>query len=122
MKSTHQRLQTQRPKDGKPFLTMAYWHDGLADWKGNFALVLGDPLNQGVYWIDYDIDDPKMWPYFENMQGFKFKSSRGYHILVLSNKPINHIEIAKGVDIRTNGIVIIPPSIHPDGTQYEWIE
>lgn len=46
--------------------------------------------------------------YFKNVSGEKIKSSNGKIL---------------GIDVRANGAyVVLPPSIHKNGNEYEWIE
>lgn len=54
-----------------------------------------------------------------------FKSgSGGIHRLFRCNQPIaSGAAILPGVDVRANGgYAVFPPSVHPNGNQYEWLE
>lgn len=51
------------------------------------------------------------------------KTSRGKHFYFLSPEHIKNSvkKLRKDVDVRgQNGYVVAPPSVHPDGTLYEW--
>lgn len=46
----------------------------------------------------------------------------GYHLFYKFTKKFDDkIGVFNCIDIRNNGIIILPPSIHPNGNTYEWI-
>lgn len=54
----------------------------------------------------------------EYAQTFTVKTGRGYHVyFICKNKVPTKINIEK-VDIKGNGYVLAPPSIHPEGAEY----
>lgn len=52
------------------------------------------------------------------------KTKRGFHYYFKSETPVKSGKISiPGVDIKAQGsIVILPPSIHPEGGQYMWVK
>jgi hypothetical protein len=58
----------------------------------------------------------------ERVRGPVVKTGKGYHYLVRATGLGNRAGILPGVDFRgRNGYVAAPPSVHPDGHRYQWI-
>jgi hypothetical protein len=51
-------------------------------------------------------------------------SGRGFHLYFLNDKGIhNHNDAEKVMDFKTSGgLVVLPPSVHPSGRPYEWVD
>ncbi len=108
----------------------------------NIGVSMGDPDKggSGVYAIDVDykkdehgnVTDGR--PVVERlvssngpMGGVSFKTGSGYQILYTwedeFSPPRAAQNIREGIDIRSTGSYsVVPPSIHPNGSFYEWIE
>ncbi len=58
----------------------------------------------------------------ERLRGPVVKTGMGYHYLVLPTGLGNRAGILPGVDFRgRGGYIVAPPSLHPDGHRYQWI-
>lgn len=96
----------------------------------NVALVLG----RGVFAVDLDGGPDAEGLLFEHdilldLDAVRSKTGSGYHVFFRSTDPVPDriAMLSKNggkpqVDIRGKGIVIAPPSIHPNGTAYEWLK
>lgn len=49
------------------------------------------------------------------------KSSRGFHFIFLTSKRVKAMNAKFSCDVKSNGFTLAPPSIHPDGPKYEWL-
>jgi hypothetical protein len=50
------------------------------------------------------------------------KTAHGFHWYVKPTGMGNRAGVLPGVDFRgKNGYVIAPPSVHPDGNRYRWV-
>jgi Bifunctional DNA primase/polymerase, N-terminal/Primase C terminal 1 (PriCT-1) len=114
--------QTRRPTDDE----IKAWQDkGLLDQP---AVVCGEV--SGI--VVLDVDDPEKfesWTRKEKHQvpptGQARTSGGKYHLYFKhpGGKIKNSIKKIPGADIKGDGgYVVAPPSIHPNGTQYEWVE
>lgn len=95
---------------------------GVATGEASGVLVLDvDPKhggNDSLELLKAEHGLPETWLAKTGSGGFHyyFAYPKGKEIRNSSNK------IGRGLDIRaTNGQVLVPPSIHPNGTPYEWI-
>ena len=106
----------------KPYQTLAYPHKLLRDYKGNLAVILGDPYGEGKYLVQIDIDDPELIKYFKGSGTLINKSGNGYHVFIYTKteEPAKNNYPIKGIEIRTHSgqYCPIPPSIHPNGSEY----
>lgn len=115
-----------------PVIVQGWWEK----WKdANIGIATGQ-ISGGLCVIDMDIDEAKGvdgWHSLRDWQdkhgiiqpSWLCKTGRGgYHYYFLSNEPVkNKVKLIPGVDIRGDGgYVVAPPSIHPNGTPYEWDE
>lgn len=81
-------------------------------------MVLGDPIGTGLYLTQIDIDNPKYFKYFKDIETLIIQTGKGYHVYIQSQKapgtrkdyPITGIEI-RG---QQGSYAVIPPSIHPE--------
>lgn len=127
-------LTTHGVKDATtdPVIVQSWW----SKWKdANVGIATGQ-ISGGLCVIDMDIDETKGvdgWHSLRDWQdkhgiiqpSWLCKTGRGgYHYYFLSNEPVkNKVALIPGVDIRGDGgYVVAPPSIHPNGTPYEWDE
>ena len=81
--------------------------------------------------IVLDIDDPEKFEAWRTKHGHAMpqapmvRTSKGYHVYYKhpGGKIKNSTKKIPGADIKADGgYVVAPPSVHPDGTHYEWIE
>lgn len=90
----------------------------------NIALVTGKI--SGVVVID--VDDKSKIPEWLKPYAKKTwiaKTKRGYHFYfkIKEDQHVPSAKIADGVDLKgEGGIVILPPSSHPDGGKYVWVK
>ena len=114
----------------KPYQKKKYPLKDLKRHKGNFALITGDPLNQGVgNLVVFDIDDKKgpegLYKIFKDIDTLQIKTARkGYHLYFWSKHPVKDINYLKTlfnqeIELRGNpgSYVVLPPSSveYPDG-------
>jgi hypothetical protein len=95
----------------------------------NWALVCG--ADSGIFVLDVDgqVGLESFWDLSASDRQFDtlgVKTSRGTHLYFTfpSDSTIKNSvsKIGKKLDIRsTSGYVLVPPSIHPNGTAYEWL-
>lgn len=53
------------------------------------------------------------------------KTGKGYHLYYTHPGWVveNHVELLTGVDVRADGgYVVAPPSVHPNGAIYSWVD
>lgn len=108
----------------KPYQKMAYMRTHLEGYKGNLAVILGDPFGDSVYLTQIDLDDPKYLEFFEDAETLIIKSGKGYHVYIESTKPVGVKKDYPLNDIEIRGhegsYAVIPPSIHPKtGERYQ---
>lgn len=119
----------------KDFQTVQPSTDQLREWWGrtpdaNVALVLG----RGIFAVDLDGGPDAEELLFEqnillDLDAVRSKTGSGYHVFFKADREIpDKVGLLSRhggkpqVDIRGKGIVIAPPSIHPNGTAYEWMQ
>lgn len=66
-------------------------------------------------WIAYEI-----WQSMMNIQTYMVKTRRGMHVYLKVKQPVTNFH-SELLDIKANGYVLIPPSIHPNGFAYQSI-
>lgn len=125
-------LTTHGVKDATvdPVIVQGWWNK----WEyANIGIATGQ-ISGGLCVIDMDIDEEKGldgWRTLRDWQdkhgiiapSWLCKTGRGgFHYYFLSNEPIkNRVGVIPGVDVRGDGgYIVAPPSIHPNGTKYEW--
>lgn len=91
-------------------------------------------MSRGLVVIDLDVDEAKGEDGLETLHDWErvhgelpetvtaITGSGGMHLYYACNTPIGcSVDNDKGVDIRGDGgYVVVPPSVHPNGTAYEW--
>ncbi len=88
----------------------------------NIGLITG-PYSGGLVVVDIDNSAPEELAFLiaENPT-VTVKTSRGRHYYYLSKNKLDSIIFDWG-EFRSNGLyVVAPPSIHPDGTEYQFID
>ena len=131
------------PKNKKP-VTANGFHDATTDpaqiekwWRSNPNYNIGIATGQmsgGLVVIDLDIDDEKGRYGNETLREWETEHGQlpdtcrtitgrgGYHLLFYVNKEVPcSINEDLAVDIRGDGgYFVAPPSVHPNGHEYEW--
>ena len=101
----------------------------------NIGIATGT-MSRGVVVIDLDIDEDKdedgvatlrAWEreHGELPETASAKTGRGgLHLYYRCDQPVaSSVNVDKGVDVRgEGGYVVAPPSVHPNGSRYEWEE
>lgn len=102
--------------------------------KANIGIATGD-MSGGLVAIDMDIDKDKGKDGYHTFKKWcddnylvlpdswlSITGRGGYHLFYRSRFPVpSKISWLDDVDIRANGgYIVAPPSIHPNGTRYEW--
>lgn len=132
-----------RPKDKRPatengFKAATTNAQQIADWwdkhpDSNIGIATGS-MSGGLVVIDLDIDKEKGVNGYESLKEWQREHEElpetwqsitgrgGYHLLFrdsATNK--SRTGLYEGVDIRADGgYIVAPPSVHPNGNQYEW--
>ncbi|MCK8828148.1 bifunctional DNA primase/polymerase [Natroniella acetigena] len=95
------------------------WFD--KDNKLNFGVITGVEIQEGKRLIAVDLDERPTAKQLNHTYTPIVETSRGYHLYYLTdNLPKPH-KTSRG-EIKTNGYVVAPPSIHPEGGRYEWVD
>src|SRR3990167_6017709 len=117
------KYQTEKPTDED---LDKWWPTGSSR---NIGLVLG----RGVFAVD--LDGGKEAERLLNERGIilpedapRVRTGSGQHVFLRTDQPIPDCVALLStngqkpqVDIRGIGYVVAPPSIHPSGSQYEWL-
>lgn len=99
----------------------------------NIGIATGQ-VSGGVFVIDLDVDENKGINGYETLRDWErdhkdlpdtantITGRGGYHLFYRSDRQIkNRAGILPGMDIRGDGgYIVAPPSVHPNGTLYEW--
>jgi hypothetical protein len=86
------------------------------DHPGNIGLIMG----HGLVVIDFDIQDVfYYWLNLYPVQTYMVKTGRGVHVYIKTEEPAKNYH-SDLLDIKANGgYVVIPPSVHPSGEEYQ---
>ena len=113
------KYQTQLPSEDEVRAWWGMWKDA------NIAVVCGQV--SGIIIVDIDSGHGEV-----DTKGLQLPptlaqttGSGGSHLVYKWRKGLAHMQagIRKGVDIRSdNSYAVIPPSIHPNGKAYEWVD
>jgi hypothetical protein len=100
--------------------TIKRWFGG--DYKRNLAVRTGQA--SGV-WV-LDIDDPAAFERIDALPATRQSTTgRGFHLWFKTTAipiPCSTGRITAGIDVKgENGYVVAPPSVHPDGPVYRWL-
>lgn len=94
--------------------------DEIAGWykmRRNIGLVCAW---QGLTVLDFDtMPAYEMWQALYGVQSYEVRTARGVHVYVYLDCPPEFTLKWAGGDIKANGYVLIPPSIHPSGAGYK---
>jgi len=118
------------PRDKRPLVAWKDYQDQCAsteqvaqwwlDWpNANIALVMG----RGVFAVDVDGLEGHEALEREGIDLSEYpkcSSGRGVHYYCKGEAP-DRIGVLPKVDIRGKGIMIAPPSVHPNGSEYTWL-
>ena len=106
----------------KDYESKPFPRDELIKHEGNYAMITGDPFNEGYYLIVIDIDNPIFCRYFKNENTFTVKTpGGGYHLFYKSKTPLRNKNFLYRlpIDIRgVGGYLMIPPSKYGDREYY----
>jgi hypothetical protein len=109
---------TKYPNANIGILTGQYEH-------GYFCVLDFDPRNGGD-WFD-EVDEDRLPPTWVVITGGGYHDREtgtwhhGRHYYYRTKEPIPSKKRPDGVDIKgTGGYVVAPPSVHPNGNEYEW--
>lgn len=113
--------------DWKEYQTKKVTPERLKTWfilhpEANIAVITGKISNLTV--VDIDPRHDGSYEPFKDIQTIKSKTGGGgYHIFFQFEEGLsNKAGIQEGIDIRSEaGYVILPPSSHKSGNNYEWI-
>jgi hypothetical protein len=86
-------------------------------------------LRTGIIFDVVDLDGPGALDALEaarsgrdRLVGPMVRTAKGFHLLVSATGLGNRAGVLPGVDFRgSGGYVVAPPSVHPSGRRYEWI-
>lgn len=91
----------------------------------NIATICGSVSNN---FVAIDFDDPEQYPRIFKKEEIEAKTPvvrthRGFQLYFRNNKPVDTFKIPElSLEIRGNGaIVVMPPSLHPEGSQYHYV-
>lgn len=110
---------------------IADWWDDHPD--SNIGIATGS-MSGGLVVVDLDIDEDKGINGYEVLKEWQREHGAlpetwtaitgrgGYHMLYKCSSVVNSkVGVRDGVDIRgEGGYIVAPPSIHPNGSRYEW--
>lgn len=88
------------------------------------AIVTGEI--SGIAVVDMDTEDAVQYARERNFAGTPMvKTAKGYHAYYLHKPGLRNFQTRKalpGIDLRAEGgYIIAPPSMHPSGKQYQWV-
>jgi len=91
-----------------------------ADRNINFGVITGTEFNNKKL-IVVDLDKKPTAEQLKHSYTPVVETSRGYHLYYLADKKPKAHKTPRG-EIKTNGYVVAPPSIHPTGDRYLWCD
>ncbi len=134
-----ERLRTLNSLHSRGFKLVPLEHKTkrpVVKWK-DYQLTDGDLIRflaQGANWAircddnfhALDFDDPDTYINFVHAEGVALQNApivrtgRGYHIWFKPTKPVNSFS-RDGIEVKGLGsLIVVPPSIHPSGIEYEF--
>jgi len=113
-------------KSWKPFQTKRSDEKQLRMWftnnDRNIAVVLGE-VSGGLAVLDCDLPQRYEWWKEKCLELAKklptVKTSKGMHVYFRSK--LTKSKKYSKMDLKASGYVVLPPSVHEDGSKYEWI-
>jgi len=81
----------------------------------NIGIITGQP--SGIVVIDFDTVEPKGVPITAMA-----RTGRGLHVYLQTKEPYRSCKFDGGDIKAQGGYVVAPPSIHPNGSRYEWVD
>lgn len=76
---------------------------------------------RGLVVLDFDQPLPYyQWRRRTGLDAYTVRTSRGYHVYCYLDDPPTTTLSMVGGEVKGNGYVVAPPSVHPSGHQYEW--
>lgn len=95
-------------------------------WFGTgFKSNLGVICSNGLVVIDFDdmaaFEKWSNWASDEMKNTYSVKTRRGLHLYYQMEEPPEFTIKLRGIDVKSNGYVLAPPSIHPSGHKYELV-
>lgn len=129
------------PLNGKKPLAESHGHlDATTDpkvirgwWKGNPSYNIGSPVPENLLVLDVDPRNEGDLSLLEERAGAKLprtlevisgRRDGGRHLYYFRpfKRPYRG-NIPAGIDVKTNGYMVMPPSLHPDtGKPYRWVD
>ena len=108
-----------------------HWWNGLYRSHG-IGIALGEHPDHGwVFAVDIDThngDGPEEWRQLSGTSldelntPWAHTGGGGIHILYTAPNEVRNTKIADNIDIRGNGgQIVVEPTLHPNGTPYEWV-
>lgn len=100
----------------------------ITDWFSDIELNIGLGIVQSeLVVLDFDIRNAERNPKWLELLDKCFKSKThvvatndGYHVYFYADRTTQFKgKVINGIDIKHKGYVVLPPSIHPSGTQYK---
>jgi hypothetical protein len=126
-----------KPKSKEParFLRHGYLdatidQSKIDDWFADTTLNIGLGIVQSnLVVLDFDtrnVNQPNEWngleKYCRELNTFTVETDDGWHYYFYHDKPTQFKgKLMSGIDIKHKGYVVLPPSIHPNGKQYQVI-
>jgi hypothetical protein len=119
-------VRWQEYQNKRPSLEQIHeWFDGKTLEDCNIAIVLGTVSN-GLSVVDFD--DMNTWikikgENYEKNNLVAISGSGKRHLYVISQREVKKYKLSElGIDVQSEGsIIIVPPSIHPSGGTYQFI-
>lgn len=101
------------------------WFYGKTPQQVGIAIVAGPSNLRAI-----DIDDVKLWPFFFKdapdltaNNTWVNKTRHGYHVLFVVKGNFENVELKGWAELKAFAkYIVAPPSIHPEGTAYEWLK
>jgi len=111
------RYQTKRPQ---PSTIRKWFGKGIPR---NLAIVCG-PVSSGLCVRDFDAEGSyERWATQNPSLAAgvpTVTTGRGHHLYFVADPPFERTKHLDDGELRGGGYVLAPPSVHPNGTEYEW--